>query len=262
MGLGLRQGWNSENLKKWVWWLKTIFFMKKGIRDHFWKVSSDFKQFWQVTIFHTRLPHKQILDWDLDKAEILKTYKNEFDWLKTIFFMKEGIRDHFCKVSNDLKPFWQVTIFHTRLPHKPNHGFGLKQGWNSENLQKWFLTGLKTIFLMKEGIRDHFCKVSSDLKPFWQVTIFHTRLPHKPNHGLGLRQEWNSENLKKWVLNGSKRYFSWKKAYAIIFESFNDFKPFWQVTIFHTRLPHKPNLGLGLRQGWNSENLQKWVWLA
>ena len=78
------------------------------------------------------------MDWDLDKGEILKTYKNDFDWLKTIFFMKEGIRDHFCKVSSDLKPFWQVTIFHTRLPHKPNHGLGLKQGWNSENLQKWF----------------------------------------------------------------------------------------------------------------------------
>ena len=38
-------------------------------------------------------------------GEILKTCKNEFDWLKTIFFMKEGIRDHFLKVSSDLKPF-------------------------------------------------------------------------------------------------------------------------------------------------------------
>ena len=45
------------------------------------------------------------MDWDLDKGEILKTYKNEFDWLKTIFFMKKGIRDHFYKVSSDLKPF-------------------------------------------------------------------------------------------------------------------------------------------------------------
>ena len=30
------------------------------------------------------------MDWDLDKGEILKIYKNEFDWLKTIFFMKEA----------------------------------------------------------------------------------------------------------------------------------------------------------------------------
>ena len=169
------------------------------------------------------------MDWDLDKSEILKTYKNEFECLKTIFFMKKGIRDHFCKVSSDFKPFWQVTIFHTRLPQKPNYGLGLRQGWNSENLQKWnwlaayaiifakfqvisshfdklpyftpdFPTNqimdwdldkgeilktykndfdwLKTIFFMKKGIRDHFCKVSSDFKPFWQVTIFHTRLLH------------------------------------------------------------------------------------
>ena len=194
--------------------------------------------------------------------------------------MKEGIRDHFCKVSSDFKPFWLVTIFHTRLPHKPNHGFGLRQGWNSENLQKWvwvakndffherrhtrsflqsfkwfkaILTSyhishqtspqnqimewdlkkgeilktykndfdwLKTIFFMKEGIRDHFCKVSSDLKPFWQVTLFHNRLPQKPNHGLGLKQGWNSEKLTKMILTGSKRFFSWKKAYAIIFAKF------------------------------------------
>ena len=37
------------------------------------------------------------MDWDLDKGEILKTYKNEFEWLKTRFFMKEGIRDHFLQ---------------------------------------------------------------------------------------------------------------------------------------------------------------------
>ena len=111
--------------------------MKEGIRDHFCKVSSDLKHFDKLPYFTPDFPTNQIMDWDLDKGEILKTYKNEFDWLKTIFFMKEGIRDHFCKVSSDLKPFWQVTIFHTRLPHKPNHGLGLKQGWNSKNLQKW-----------------------------------------------------------------------------------------------------------------------------
>ena len=201
------------------------------------------------------------MDWDLNKGEILKTYKNDFDWLKTIFFMKEGIRDHFCKVSSDLKPFWQVTIFHTRLPHKPNHGLGLRQGWNSENLKKWVWMA-QNDFFMKEGIRDHFLKVSSDLKPFWQVTIFHTRLPHKPNHGLGLRQGWNSENLKN--------EFEWLKTIFFMKEGIrdhfckvsSDLKPFWQVTIFHTRLPHKPNHGLGLRQGWNSENLQKWVWIT
>ena len=73
---------------------------------------------------------------------------------------------------------------------------------------------------MKKGIRDHFCKVSSDFKPFWQVTIFHTRLPHKPNHGLGLRQGLKFWKLTKMSLTGLKRFFSWKKAYAIIFAKF------------------------------------------
>ena len=265
--------------------------MKKGIRDHFYKVSSDFKPFWQVTIFHIRLPHKpnhglglrqgrnsenlqNEFDWlktiffherrhtrsflqsfkwfkailtsyhishqtspqtkswigDLDKGEILKTYKNEFEWLKTIFFMKEGIRDHFCEVSSDLKPFWQVTIFHTRLPHKPNHGLGLRQGWNSENLQNEF-EWLKTIFFMKEGIRDHFCTVSSDLKPFWQVTIFHTRLPHKPNHGLGLRQGWNSENLQKWVWMAQNDIFHERRHTRSFLHSFKWFKAI--LTSYH-----------------------------
>ena len=43
-------------------------------------------------------PFKLIfVSFQLDKGEILKTNKNEFEWLKTIFFMKEGIRDHFAK---------------------------------------------------------------------------------------------------------------------------------------------------------------------
>ena len=116
---------------------KRYFSWKKAYAIIFAKIqviSSHFDKLPYLTPdFHTN----QITDWDLDKGEILKTYKNEFDWLKTIFFMKKGIREHFWKVSSDLKPFWQVTIFHTRLPHKPNLGLGLRQGWNSENLQKW-----------------------------------------------------------------------------------------------------------------------------
>ena len=134
--------------------LKTIFFVKEGIRNHFWKVSSDLKPFWQVTYFTPDFPTNQIIHWDLDKGEIIKTSKNEFDWLKTIFYMKEGIRDHFCKVSSDLKQFWQVTIFHTRLPHKPNHGLGLRQGWNSENLQKWVWIAQNDIFQERRHTRS------------------------------------------------------------------------------------------------------------
>ena len=68
------------------------------------------------------------MDWVLDKGEILKTYKNGFDWLKTIFFMKKGIHDHFCKVSSDLKPFWQVTIFTPDFPTNQIMDWDLDKG--------------------------------------------------------------------------------------------------------------------------------------
>ena len=48
---------------------------------------------------------------------------------------------------------------------------GLKQGWNSENLQKMILTGSKTIFFMKEDIRDHFAK-------FQVISSYFDKLPY------------------------------------------------------------------------------------
>ena len=110
------------------------------------------------------------MDWDLNKGEILKTYKNDFDWLKTIFFMKERIRDHFCKVSSDLKPFWQVTIFHTRLPHKPNKEWDLNKGEILKTYKNDF-DWLKMIFFMKEDIRDHFAK-------FQVISSYFDKLPY------------------------------------------------------------------------------------
>ena len=137
-GLGLKQGWNSEKLTQMILTgSKRFFSWKKAYAIIFAKFQVISSHFDKLPYFTPDFPTNQIMDWDLDKGEILKTYKNEFDWLKTIFFMKKGIRNHFCKVSSDFKPFWQVTIFHTRLPHKPNHGLGLRQGRNSENLQKW-----------------------------------------------------------------------------------------------------------------------------
>ena len=154
-GLGLRQGWNSENLQKWIWLAKNDFFHERRHTRSFLQSFKWFKShFDKLPYFTPDFPTNQIMDWDLDKGEILKTYKNEFEWLKTIFFMKEGIRDHFCKVSSDLKPFWQVTIFHIRLPHKPNHGLGLRQGWNSENLQKWVWMPQNDIFHEKRHARS------------------------------------------------------------------------------------------------------------
>ena len=180
--------------------LKTIFFMKKAYAIIFAKFQVISSHFDKLPYFTTDFPTNQIMDWDLDKGEILKTYKNEFDWLKTIFFMKEGIRDHFCKVSSDLKPFWQVTIFHTRLPHKPNHGLGLKQGWNSENLTKMILDWLKTIFFNEKRHKRSFLQRFQVISSYFdKLPYFTPDFPTNTNHGLGLRQGRNSENLQKWV---------------------------------------------------------------
>ena len=134
--------------------LKRFFSLKKAYAIIFTKFQVISSHFDKLPYFTRDFPTNQIMDWDLDKGEILKTYKNEFDWLKTIFFMKKGIRDHFCKVSSDLEPFWQVTIFHTRLPHKPNHGLRLRQGWNSENLQKWVWMAQNDIFHERRHTRS------------------------------------------------------------------------------------------------------------
>ena len=134
--------------------LKRFFSWKKAYAIIFAKFQVISSHFDKLPYFTLDFPTNQILDWDLDKAEILKTYKNEFDWLKTIFFMKEGIRDHFCKVSSDLKPFWQVTIFHTRLPHKPNHGLGLKQGFKFWKLTKWFWLAQNDFFHERRHTRS------------------------------------------------------------------------------------------------------------
>ena len=133
---------------------KRYFSWRKAYAIIFAKFQVLSSHFDKLPYFTPDFRTNQIMDWDLDKGEILKTYKNEFDWLKTIFFMKERIRDHFCKVSSDLKPFWQVNIFHTRLFHKPNHGYGLRQGWNSENYQKWVWLAQNDFFHEKRHTRS------------------------------------------------------------------------------------------------------------
>ena len=207
-----------------------ISFMKEGTRNHFCKVSSDFKPYWQVTIFHSRPPQIPNHGLGVRQGWNSENSENEFDWLKMIFFMKEEIHHHFCKVSSDFKPFWQVTIFHSRLPQIPNHGLDLDKGEilkTSKNEFGW----LKMTFFMKEGIHDQFCKVSSDFKPFWQVTIFHSRLPQIPNHGLGLRQGWNSENFQKWVWLAQNDFFHERRHTRSFLQSFKWFQAI--LTSYH-----------------------------
>ena len=209
---------------------KWFFSWKKAYTIIFAKFQVISSYFDKLPYFTADFPRYQIMDWDLDKGEILKTPKNEFDCLKMIFFMKEGIHDHFCKVSSDFKPFWQVTIFHSRLPQIPNHGLDLDKGEilkTSKNEFGW----LKMTFFMKEGIHNQFCKVSSDFKPFWRVTIFHSRLPQIPNHGLGLRQGWNSENFQKWVWLAQNDFFHERRHTRSILQSFKWFQAI--LTSYH-----------------------------
>ena len=232
--------------------LKRFFSWKKAYAIIFAKFQVISSHFDKLPYFTPDFPTNQIMDWDLNKGEILKTYKNDFDWLKTIFFMKEGIRDHFCKVSSDLKPFWQVTIFHTRLPHKPNHGLGLKQGWNSEKLTKMIFTGSKRFFSWKKAYAIIFAKFQVISSHFDKLPYFTRDFPKNQI------MDWDLD--KGEILKTYKNEFDWLKTIFFMKKGIrdhfckvsSDFKPFWQVTIFHTRLPHKPNLGLGLRQGWNS----------
>ena len=78
-------------------WLKTIFFMKKGIRDHFEKFQVISSNFDKLLYFTPDFPTNQIMDWDLDKGEILKTYKNEFTGLKRFFSWKKAYAIIFAK---------------------------------------------------------------------------------------------------------------------------------------------------------------------
>ena len=77
--------------------LKRYFSWKKAyaiIFEKFQVISSNFDK---LLYFTLDFPTNQILDWDLDKGEILKTYKNEFDWLETIFFRERRLTRSFLQ---------------------------------------------------------------------------------------------------------------------------------------------------------------------
>ena len=154
-------------LTKWFEWLKTDIFHE---RRHTRSFLQSFKWFKAIlTSYHIshRLPTNQIMDWVLDKGEILKTYKNEFDCLKRFFSWKKAYAIIFTKFQVISSYFDKYHISH-RLPHKPNHGLGLRQGWNSENLQKWVWM-LKTIFSWKKAYAIFFEKfqvISSHLTSY------------------------------------------------------------------------------------------------
>ena len=74
-----------------------IFSWKKAyaiIFEKFQVISSNFDKLLYLT---PDFPTNQIMDWDLDKGDILKTYKNEFDWLETIFFRERRLTRSFLQ---------------------------------------------------------------------------------------------------------------------------------------------------------------------
>ena len=71
-------------------WLKMIFSWKKAYAIIFAKFQVISSHFDKLPYFTPDFPRYQIMDWDLDKGEILKTSKNEFDWLKMIFSWKKA----------------------------------------------------------------------------------------------------------------------------------------------------------------------------
>ena len=133
---------------------KRYFSWKKAyaiIFEKFQVISSNFDK---LLYFTPDFPTNQIMDWDLDKGEILKLTKMYLTGLKRLISWKKAYAIIFAKFQVILKPFWQVTIFHTRLPQKPNYGLGLRQGRNSENLKKWVWMAQNDIFHEKRHTRS------------------------------------------------------------------------------------------------------------
>ena len=146
--------WDLDKVKFWnkneFDWLKMIFSWKKAyaiIFDKWFKAR-------QVTIFPPDFPRYQIMDWDLDKGEILKTFKNEFDWLKMIFSWKKAYAIIFAKFQLISSHFDKLPYFTPDFPRYQIMDWDLDKGEilkTSKNEFDW----LKMIFFMKEGIRDH-----------------------------------------------------------------------------------------------------------
>ena len=116
---------------------KRYFSWKKAyaiIFEKFQVISSNFDK---LIYFTPDFPTNQIMDWDLDNGEILKTYKNEFEWLKRYYSWKKAYAIPFWKVSSDFKQFLTSYYISHQTSPQTKSWMGLRQGRNSENLQKW-----------------------------------------------------------------------------------------------------------------------------
>ena len=75
---------------------KRYFSWKKAYAIFFEKFQVISSHFDKLPYFTPDFPTNQIMDWDLDKSEILKLTKMSLNGSKR-YFMKKGIRDHFAQ---------------------------------------------------------------------------------------------------------------------------------------------------------------------
>ena len=97
------------------------------------------------------------MDWDLDKGEILKTYKNEFEWLKRYFSWKKAYAIIFEKFQVISSNFDKLLYFTPDFPTNQIMDWDLDKGeiWK---LTKMNLTGLKRFFSWKKAYAIIFAK--------------------------------------------------------------------------------------------------------
>ena len=135
-------------------WLKMIFFIKEDIQYSiiFAKFQAISSQYAKLPYFspNTKLPNHGFPQ--TTKGEILKTCKNEFDWLKMIFFIKEDTFHHLCKVSSDFKPICQVTLFHPQIPNYLNQALAEETIVEILKTCKNEFNWLEMIFFMQEDV--------------------------------------------------------------------------------------------------------------
>ena len=195
-----------------------IFSWKKAYAIIFAKFQVISSHFDKLPYFTPDFPRYQIMDWDLDKGEILKTFKNEFDWLKMIFSWKKAYAIIFAKFQLISSPFEELPYFTPDLLRYQIMDWDLDKGEilkPSKNEFDW----LKMIFSWKKAYVIIFAKFQVISSHFDKLPYF---TPDFPRYQI---MDWDldkGETLKtsKNEFDWLKMIFSWKKAYAIIFEKF------------------------------------------
>ena len=107
---------------------KRFFSWKKAYAIIFAKFQVILSNFDKLTYFTPDFPTNQIMDWHLDKGEILKIYRNEFEWLKTIFSWKKAYTIIFAKFQVISSHFDKLPYFTPDFPTNQIMDWDLDKG--------------------------------------------------------------------------------------------------------------------------------------